>query len=256
MRSEAGPGQHDGWRQQEQRRTRAVVIALLAGLGAIVYGNLSAWYGPGESDWAPSLLTLLNGAIALLLLATGWAGVGWWGTRPARTKQLALGVAGGLVLAAVPVLSFLAAPLAGEPLQWDPATAADPAFAIWRLLVAVPVGVALFEEVLFRGWLHRLGGEAFGPGPRQWAYGLVVFTLWHLVVSFASVSQTQYGESGPLLFGLAWVLALLATMVGGAVFLWLRVWTGGLAAPVVAHWVVNTTMTLVLIAIGRIIGGA
>jgi membrane protease YdiL (CAAX protease family) len=222
--------------------------ALLLSAVLLIYGNgISFAAQVANAEWAPSFYPLINTLIAVALLLSGWAGVRFLSPVWSLPRQIAIGLAAGVAMAAIPAASFLVAPFVGEAVQWEPAVQADFGAGVWRLLVVAPFGVALFEEVVFRGLLDRVLRAGWGAGWASFALGLLVFALWHLVVSWVSVSETQYGGSVALQL-VAYAASLGAVAVGGAIFLALRRWSEGLLAPVVAHWAVNSTMTLVLLA--------
>ena len=172
-----------------------------AGLAAAVALRVAV---AGNAGPASPQAGALFGVLLLLLAAAG----GW---RPARPplRAVALGVAGGVVLLAVPVALRLATPLPFK--LGSPASA----FPLWATLVTL---VAVAEEALLRGALMGVLLRRATPEAAV-AVAAVAFALLHVPL---------YG----------WVAVPLDLAVG--------VWLGGLrlagrgvAAPAVAHTVAD-----------------
>jgi hypothetical protein len=71
----------------------------------------------------------------------------------------------------------------------------------------------------------------------------IVFALWHLVVTFRSVAESQVVEAARLI-ALGYLGSLFGLFVGGAALALLRWPTGGVAGPFFLHWIVVALMTL------------
>ena len=109
-----------------------------------------------------------------------------------------------------------------------------------RIIYRVPLGTALFEELAFRGVLFGLLLDR-GVGKAA-VISSAAFGLWHVVPTFETVRVNRgLGGSSPY-----WAVAagMVVTFGAGLVFAWLRVLTGGLAAPVALHAAVNSSATL------------
>ncbi|MFP4233595.1 MAG: CPBP family intramembrane glutamic endopeptidase [Nitriliruptoraceae bacterium] len=104
-------------------------------------------------------------------------------------------------------------------------------------LVRIPVGTAAFEETLFRGVLlavflrgTSLGRAALGTS--------ALFGLWHVAPTAVSLELNGVVASSPE--GIAAIAGAVAvTTVAGLGFTWLKVRSGSLLAPVLAHWATN-----------------
>jgi membrane protease YdiL (CAAX protease family) len=108
-------------------------------------------------------------------------------------------------------------------------------------LVIIPLGTALFEETIFRGVLL---GVLMRATARRAAVitSAVLFGLWHVP---AALSDAQ-GESAAATVGiLAGTIAV--TTVAGVLFAWLRLRSGSLAAPVLAHIATNSVTYLAVV---------
>ncbi|HXA29304.1 MAG TPA: CPBP family intramembrane glutamic endopeptidase [Candidatus Angelobacter sp.] len=200
-------------------------LSLLAGVGVALVARVVVAGSAGPAQSVPAALVfsvLLFGVAAAKFLSSqaplphvavegAQRGTGVRG----RSRVVALGAAGGGVLVLLVVL------LPGLPVQLWPRPSAAAAVP-WTLLVAC---IAVAEEVVFRGVLFdavaRLGGAVCAA---------VVCAL-----AFAAVHVPLYGwRALPLDLG-------VGLWLGG-----LRVLSGGVIAPAVAHAVADCGAWLVL----------
>ncbi|WP_374777530.1 CPBP family intramembrane metalloprotease [Streptomyces sp. NBC_01310] len=111
-----------------------------------------------------------------------------------------------------------------------------------RVLVLVPVGTVLVEEIAFRGVLYGLVLRARGT---LWATTVssLLFGLWHVLPSLhlATAKPALTAVFGDSALGgvLAVVAAVLFTAAAGVLFCELRRRSGSLLAPMGLHWAVN-----------------
>ncbi|MCB0988426.1 MAG: CPBP family intramembrane metalloprotease [Acidimicrobiales bacterium] len=154
---------------------------------------------------------------------------------------------GGRVAGAIAV-GVVALGAAG--LLTDERTEVSAASMATRTLVLIPLGTVLVEEMAFRGSLHALLGR-FGRGPTldgprllrgatalQWIGGSILFGLWHTVPALRGGGiDSDVVEVSSLATALA---TTAATTVAGAGFIWLRVRSGSLLAPVLVHLATNS----------------
>jgi membrane protease YdiL (CAAX protease family) len=171
----------------------------MAGIGLAVALRVAV----GASDGAASMSAGLVFALALFALA---AGAGWRARRP-NLRAVALGAAGGGVL----VLVWLSAH-PGIAIQL---ASLNSGIALWTPIVAI---VAVAEEVALRGVLFDAVRGWRGDG---WA--LVATTAL-----FALIHVPLYGI-GALPLDLA-----VGLLLGG-----LRIVTGGVLAPAIAHLIAD-----------------
>ncbi|WP_242579765.1 CPBP family intramembrane glutamic endopeptidase [Streptomyces sp. MST-110588] len=111
-----------------------------------------------------------------------------------------------------------------------------------RVLVTVPVGTVLLEEVAFRGVLYGLVRRVRGV---VWATAVssVLFGVWHVLPSLGLATDKPaltpvFGRSA-LGATVAVVAAVLFTGAAGVLFCELRRRSGSLLAPMGLHWAVN-----------------
>ncbi|MFG3037521.1 CPBP family intramembrane glutamic endopeptidase [Streptomyces sp. NPDC048330] len=181
---------------------------------------------------------------ALLLAVLRWAG-GTLADAGLARRTLARGTRWALVLIGLVALVYLAGALlpATRPLfedrRYDGMTGGELAL---RVLVAVPVGTVLVEEIAFRGVLYGLVRRARGT---VWATAVssVLFGLWHVLPSLhlATAKPAMGSVVGDSALGtfLAVAGAVLFTAASGVLFCELRRRSDSLLAPMGLHWAVN-----------------
>ena len=111
---------------------------------------------------------------------------------------------------------------------------------LYRILIRIPVGTALLEEVAFRGVLFVLLVDD-GVVPAA-VISSVAFALWHVVPTLATAKVNRMLNG----FG-AWRAVtggVVVTFGVGMVFVWVRLQAGGLGAPYGVHAAVNSSAAL------------
>lgn len=210
------------------------VVALAA---LLAVWNNAANLAPGFDEWY--VLVNLAVAAALLLWARrhglGWAEVGL------GPGDAAAGARWGAVAVAViaVVLGALAAVPATRPLLDDARVAAMTSEQVaFHALVRIPLGTVLLEEVAFRGVLLA-AWERLGSRRTAIAGSSVVFGLWHLVPTVMLLDANELAAD-PLARGLALAAAVAITGAAGALLCLLRLASGSLLAPILAHGAANS----------------
>jgi uncharacterized protein len=114
--------------------------------------------------------------------------------------------------------------------------------ALWTVLVAIPLGTVLPEELAFRGLLLALLGHRYGLLAAS-LLSSALFGLWHVVPSLGggTANATMASVVGADAAGtvLRVVVTVVFTALAGVALCWLRLRSGSLLAPVLAHWTVN-----------------
>jgi uncharacterized protein len=218
-----------------RRRTRlAIAVAVLL----VVWNNLVHLHPlVGGVGYIP-----VNLALTVGLLAVGHA---------AGLDRAALGltrrrlgpalVAGGavVVVVAIGLAIALAVPVLRPLLEDGRFADRSTAGIAWHALVRVPFGTALLEEVAFRGVLLGLLATLLGTR-RAVVLSSLLFGLWHVRPAWGMA----VANGADLGLGLASVAgSVVVTAIAGVAFCWLRLRTGHLAAPVVAHAGMNALAT-------------
>ena len=210
--------------------------AVAVTLGALVtFGLVRRFAIPGEWHLLANVAAAAGfGAIALLTglradelgLARARLGAG------ARLGGLALG------LVTVVVGAALLFP-AGRDAFVDARLDTSLAEMLRRVLVDIPLGTVLLEELAFRGVLLALLLRVTGRGPAI-AASVAAFSVWHLPPLLgggadAAAGADVAGSTAAVIAG-----TLVATGVAGLAFTWLRLRSGSLLAPALAHLGTNS----------------
>lgn len=201
--------------------------AVLLAAGVVVYNNVAnrwppfhGWaYVPANLTFAVLIVAL--GALALDLERTTM-GLVW---RDALTGLL-LGLA-----AMVPVYALLLRERTRSWLRDRRLAGTTGARAAFMVLVRIPVGTALVEEVVFRGVLI---GAFLGWGEAQaLVASAAAFGLWHIVPT-QDLARANRMRAAIVPLGVA------GTALAGLALGWLRLRTGSVAAPFALHATVNS----------------
>lgn len=207
----------------------------LYGVTAAVAGGVIAWNLIGNLVLHDVWYVPANLAIAgLLITMARWAGLGWDELGLARGdlgRGVVVGLAAAGVVASVIGLGLIVPTL--ESYFEDDRVAADPSLDRWFVpLVRIPLGTAVFEEVLFRSVLFALVMRLRGLRAAL-VVTSIVFGFWHIVPAWESGA----GSAATAVGAIAGVV--FVTTVAGVLFALLRVWSGSVVAPVLAHWATN-----------------
>ena len=114
--------------------------------------------------------------------------------------------------------------------------------ALWAILVVIPLGTVLPEELAFRGLLLDLLGRRQGMLAGT-LLSSALFGLWHVLPSLGggTANAAMVGMVGADTPGtvVRVVVTVGFTSLAGVVLCWLRLRSGSLLAPVLLHWTVN-----------------
>lgn len=179
-------------------------------------------------------------ATGVLLLAARLNGLSWEELGLAR-HRLRAGLRWGGACVAVVACGYVGAlAVPGlRPLLTDARVAGLDGGAIaYQVLVRIPLGTVLWEEVAFRGvllaTLIRLVSVRAAVG-----MSAVVFGIWHIRPTLSAIGANDL-VGGPVQRVVAVVLACLVTGVAGGLFAWLRRRSGSLLAPALLHLSTNS----------------
>lgn len=248
----------DAWRPRAWRLRPAVAPARGIGPELVVIA-LVLGYNVVANLWLPPSLyvpvNLLAGATLVILARRSGTPRELLGLGPdrLRTGMLVGGIAGAVVVAAV----VLGVTLPGTRGLFDDArvAAASSWELAWQPLVRIPVGTALFEELVFRGVLLGLFLQWTSP---LWAatWSSLLFGLWHVLPTGLTIDNNGAIDglaSSPGGLALAIVGGVLATGLAGYLFCWLRLRANSLAAPVLLHTATNSLTYLAGIVVVRLL---
>lgn len=207
---------------------RQDLVALVATLVTITAWNL------GRSAVVPAHAGIpANLAVAAVFGGIAWlGGLGWDGVGLAGDRIVRGLAFGGVVFGAVLVVLVLvsAVPATSGALT-DHRVHVGTTAMLFQVLVAIPFGTVVLEELAFRGTLL---GLLLGRLSTPVAVGVtsVFFGLWH-------IKGVLHDPSDWMAWG-AVVGTVAATTMAGVGFAWLRLRSGSLLAPIMAHIATNS----------------
>jgi uncharacterized protein len=190
---------------------------------------------------------LTAGLLVVLARADGCS----WTALGLGRESLRPGLRWAAVLIAAVLLGYLVAaalPPTRQAFADTRATSLSGAALLWHLLVRIPLGTALLEEVAFRGVVYAMVERRRGARAAVVGSSLL-FGLWHVLPSLGlrRANAAVADVLGPGTAGavVAVVAATAATALAGAGFCELRRRSGGLLAPFALHWALNALGLLV-----------
>ncbi len=215
--------------------TALTLVAYAVGFQTLVYIVLP-WRV--RATWAP-LVTGSMGA-AVVLIGALWAGPTAVGLAPPSGGMLAAWGSGTVIAMTVVGLTMLSRDSLRDHLADPRIGSLSKGQAATQIFIRIPIMTALIEEAVFRGVLHG-ALIALYPAPIALWGGAVLFGLWHVG---PGLDQAKASDRRSLA-GLTHVLVtVIATTIGGAGLVWLRMETGSIWAPVVVHAGLNMTMAI------------
>jgi len=155
-----------------------------------------------------------------------------------RRDALPTGLACGLGAFAVVFLVLLLGAVipATNGFLHDSRAAISGARMFYDLFVSILLGTVIPEEFAFRGVLLGTALQIFG----RWGaivLSSALFGLWHITPTLHTMSDNQTVRHTPAVFVVLGAIA--ATFVAGVIFGWLRLRSGSLLAPAIAHFATN-----------------
>ncbi|MCC5580974.1 CPBP family intramembrane metalloprotease [Microtetraspora sp. AC03309] len=227
-------------------RVKGRVAPLACALGVLVLANVSN--NRIARRWAPATSVAATAALLAIARRDGltWADLGF------QRAERGARVGGALAAGVAAVYAAGVASSRTRPLFLDErALSLSRARLLEEVLLQVPLGTVLLEEVAFRGVLPALLARAFpsGPFPSRTATAATaaLFGLWHVLpaVDMAranpALGRLTAGESLDEVRGTARLVAgtVASTALAGTAFQELRR-RGGLLAPSLTHLATNS----------------
>lgn len=110
---------------------------------------------------------------------------------------------------------------------------------LYKTLVNIPLGTVLLEEVVFRGVMLALLTQNFSTVISVLVSSLL-FGFWHVLPAITNVTSNKklkdFGRPKvPVVLGTVFI-----TFIAGVAFSWLRLASGSLIAPMLAHYATNS----------------
>ena len=223
------------------RRRRTLVAAALLLLLLLAWNNVVITRVPGH----PAVYPVVNGLAAVALVAAARAGGLSWVELGLARDRLRAGAAWGGVVAALVAVGYLVALAlpATRPLLADERVAGrDAAELAYDVLLRIPGGTVLWEEVAFRGVLLAVLLR-LAPLRTAVAVSALAFGLWHVRPTLSALATNELVD-GAVPTAAALVAAVALTAASHVVFVWLRLRSGSLLAPVLLHLSTNVLGTL------------
>jgi uncharacterized protein len=221
-------------------------VALLLSVVAVAYNNVVNRWGPFHGGAYVPLNATFAGASALFAAAT------------LGLSRDDLGLRGDFRDAGVPlaVVAIFAIGAFGLATSGQGHRIADRRVMDLRggalafyVLVRIPLGTAVTEEVLFRGVLFAAWRDVGAATLLAAACASAAFGLWHVVPTIIAIRSNDPSASRRKV-GIAVTGVVLLTMVAGLGLTWFRVETGGLVGPIVLHTGINSVATLAAVSVG------
>jgi membrane protease YdiL (CAAX protease family) len=214
----------------------------------IVLGLLAVWNVLINLVVPAPLYVPANLAMTATLLSLGRR----WGFDRGDVGLAGSGVRPGIRLGLVVATSIAIASIGLVSWEWsrrffEDGTLVDLAVVgmLYQVVIRIPLGTALFEEVAFRGVLFATLARG-GSTPTAAVVSSVAFGFWHVLPTLGRLDLNPAG--GYAVNGLAEVglvaLFVVVTAAAGLGFVWLRRRSGSLLAPIVAHAGINCSAFL------------
>ena len=165
-------------------------------------------------------------------------------------------VVGGAAMAVVALCVALAVAVPGTRSLFTDARIA--AASSWQLvyqpLLRIPIGTAVFEELVFRGVLLGMFLRWMSP-LRAATCSSVLFGLWHVLPTGLTIKNGAIAALATTNRGLALAVVggVLGTWLAGYLFCWLRLRANSLVAPIFLHTATNSLTYLGAIVVVRVL---
>lgn len=228
-------------------------VEIGAAAAVLAYGYVIVGIVP-SAVYVP--VNLAAAGLAVVLVHAG--GAGWDDLGLARAK-LGRGLRLGLLTVvpiAVVVASAVALTVSRKFFVEARFTDLGTSQTLYELLVRIPLGTALAEELIFRGALLGLYLRRHSFF-RAALLSSLAFGLWHVVGALASVQSDAAGEvlASPAARAGGVLATVVATGAAGMILCWLRRRSESVVAPAITHAALNGLAVLGGLVAARWLGG-
>lgn len=206
---------------------------------ALVAYNTVLNLAPVADRWYVPTNLVVTAGLAAAAVATGLAPASIVGDDPAA------GVAAGLGIAAAAAAAFATLvglsrrhPSIRRALADQRAADMSPPTLAWHIVVRIPLGTVMLEEVAFRGVLLAAFVGPLGTTGAVVASS-VAFGLWHIGPTIPTLRTNRITDPARTVLGVAG--AVVVTTVGGVALCALRLASASLVAPALGHWAINAS---------------
>lgn len=219
----------------------AAVDAVLVSVALVVYSSAANRWPPFNHTLYVPVNVCFAGALTLVALGPLGLSARDIGLRGPLFPDLLLGAGAGAFVAA-PLFIALVLPRAARRIADRRVEGLAGGSLAYQVLVRVPVGTALVEELAFRGVLYGLlAGSSTGAAAVLGS--AVVFGLWHIVPTINLMEANRPGAPRRAL--LATIAgAVVVTAAAGALLAVLRDTRGSIWMPVALHASANSLATV------------
>ncbi len=161
------------------------------------------------------------------------------GTRPGSTIHGLVYGGGAYLLISLAIASAIFIPAAKNFLNDKRVIRLSTRQFLYKTFVNLPLGTVLLEEVVFRGVMLALLMQDFSTLSSVLISSLL-FGLWHVLPAFTNVitNDSLNKMKKPILSVVAGTVFI--TFLAGIGFSWLRLASGSLLAPLMAHYATNS----------------
>ena len=190
----------------------------------------------------------LNLAVSVLLIAWAYKGAGLSlaqiGIRLDTAKNSAVwGLFLGLAIGLPTFLVIcLARPRLGIAATSEAASIASLSQLLIRILIMIPLGTVVLEEIAFRGVLPQLFLRGLSQ-PVAILMANLVFGAWHIGLYVRTMGLAKPPAQSSIA---GFALLALAAIMGGILMGLLRSRTANLIGPMIAHWIINALAVIAL----------
>ncbi len=210
----------------------------------LAYGYVIARFVPKRWYVLTNILTAAGSLLYARLVGASWENLGL------SAHYLIRGTLVGIVISIpiiIGIVAVAAIPLFRNLFSDGPSKHKSSRMTVFELLLRIPFGTALSEEVIFRSVLLGLLLSTYST---LWAVALssMLFGIWHIIPTLNTLSsndsfselidEQRHRRIGYLL------LTIVVTMVAGAGLSWLRMWTDSVITPWVVHTCINSVAVL------------
>jgi membrane protease YdiL (CAAX protease family) len=234
------------WDRKPPRPHDAHVLHLVAILAIGIYANIIANEVLSPAWYIPFNLALL----AVTLIIARRAGTTWT-SMGLRRDRAARGLKVGIVIVAAIVIGMaiaLTVPAFNDVFRDERFIESSIGLLLFHALIRIPLGTALYEEVLFRGVIFGMLVRRYSPITAA-VWSSVLFGLWHVLPVLDVIRTNPAGShfSGAPGVAIAVIAGVISTFVAGLVLLWIRLYANSTLASVLVH--IGTNSTAIIAAI-------
>jgi membrane protease YdiL (CAAX protease family) len=169
--------------------------------------------------------------------------------RDRATRGLTLGV---VIVAGIIIAMLLAIAISSisEILHDDRFVESSVGLLLFHALIRIPLGTALYEEVLFRGVIFGMLARRYTP-LKAAIWSSLLFGLWHILPVLDVMQTNPVGAHVSGLSGtsVAVLAAVAGTFLSGLVLLWIRLLANSILASVIVHIGTNSTAIIAAIVV-------